>query len=286
MILRIRISRILKKSPDIIFILLVSFLILNCKSDLKKDTTAQLIETASPNLSEAEKLVNDAISHAGGMENWTSKKSLSYIKNIQSYDSEGNLIRTVAQLHRYQLKPSFKANMTWEQDGNKHEIVNSGEQSWKLVNGKIQDDKASIIIAWNSSFGSQYMVSMPFKLKAPGTILNYMGIDTLSNNRIVHKLKATYEKGAGSSGGMHTWYYFLNTSNYQFEANFLNHGKGYSYTDYETFIEVDGIAITKERKSYASDATMAATYLKTIYRNSNIRFDEELPEDLFILNKK
>lgn len=209
---------------------------------------------------------------------------MSYIKGIQSYDSTGNLIRTVAQLHRYQLKPSFKANMTWEQDGNKHEIVNNGKQSWKLVNGKIQEDNASVNSAWNSSFGSQYMASMPFKLRAPGTILNYEGIDTLSNDRVVHKLKVTYDKGAGSSGGIHTWYYFLNTDNFQFEANFLDHGKGYSYTDYETFIEVNGITVTKERKSYASNAAMETTYLKTIYSNSDIQFDVELPEELFKIN--
>ncbi|TMM57561.1 hypothetical protein FEE95_09400 [Maribacter algarum] len=259
--------------------LIVSFLILSCKREVKEEAIKP--KQVNRELNQAEKLVNEAINHAGGMDKWASKKTLTYTKNIQSYDSIGNLIRTVAQVHKYQLKPSFKANMSWEQDGNKHEIVNNGKQSWKLLNGKIQDDKASVNIAWNSSFGSQYMVSMPFKLKAPGTILNYEGIDTLSNNRIVHKLKVTYEKGAGSAGGMHTWYYFLNKDNYQFEANFLDHGKGFSYTDYETFIKVDGIEITKERKSYASNAIMETTYLKTIYSNTNIKFDKEFPENLF-----
>jgi hypothetical protein len=284
MILRTQTFRILIKRHRIFFVLLTSSFILSCKGDFKKDNATEQAESSSSNLSEAEELVNNAINHSGGMENWISKKTLSYVKNIQSYDSEGNLIRTVAQLHRYQLKPSFKANMTWEQDGNKHEIINNGKQSWKLVNGKVQEDEASVNTAWNSSFGSQYMVSMPFKLKAPGTILNYEGIDTLSNNRIVHKLKVTYEKGAGTSGGMHIWYYFLNTDSYEFEANFLNHGKGYSYTDYETFIEVDGISVTKERKSYASDATMKPIYLKTIYRNTDIEFDTEFPKKLFEIN--
>ncbi|WP_273568039.1 DUF6503 family protein [Maribacter halichondriae] len=257
---------------------------MGCKDDSKKDSTAVQIEAANQDLSEAEKLVDEAINHSGGMSNWAAKKTLSYTKNIQSYDSTGTLLRTVAQAHKYRLKPSFKANISWEQDGIKHEIINNGGQAWKLVNGKIQDDEASVNTAWNSSFGSQYMVSMPFKLKAPGTILNYEGIDTLSNNRKVHKLKVTYEKGAGSSGGMHTWHYFLNMDNYQFEANFLDHGKGFSYTDYETFVEVDGIAVTKERKSYGSNENMETTYLKTIYSNSDIQFDVELPEELFKVN--
>ena len=275
---------ILIKKPNLLLILLTILLSMGCKNDSKKVSKEIPIEASNQDLSEAEKLVDEAINHSGDMSNWGAKRTFSYTKNIQNYDSTGTLLRTVAQVHKYQLKPSFKANISWEQDGNKHEIVNNGRQAWKLINGKIQDDEAAVNTAWNSSFGSQYMVSMPFKLKAPGTILNYEGIDTLSNNRIVHKLKVTYEKGAGSSGGMHTWYYFLNTDNYQFEANFLDHGKGFSYTDYETFVEVDGISITKERKSYGSNENMETTYLKTIYNNSNIQFDVELPEELFEVN--
>lgn len=241
MILKTPTFRIFQKNPSFSLMLLIGILSIGCKGDHKKDNVEVQIEASDSNLSEAQKLVNKTITHYGGMKNWESKKSLSYVKTIQSYDSMGGLIRTVAQSHKYQLKPSFKANMSWEQDGNKHEIVNNGNQSWKLVNGKIQEDKASVDNAWNSSFGSHYMVSMPFKLKDPGTILNYEGVDTLSNNRIVHKLKVDYEKGAGSCGGMHTWNYFLNTDTYQFEANFLDHGEGYSYTDYETFIQIDSI---------------------------------------------
>ena len=284
MILKTPTFRIFQKNPSFSLMLLIGILSIGCKGDHKKDNVEVQIEASDSNLSEAQKLVNKTITHYGGMKNWESKKSLSYVKTIQSYDSMGGLIRTVAQSHKYQLKPSFKANMSWEQDGNKHEIVNNGNQSWKLVNGKIQEDKASVDNAWNSSFGSHYMVSMPFKLKDPGTILNYEGVDTLSNNRIVHKLKVDYEKRAGSCGGMHTWNYFLNTDTYQFEANFLDHGEGYSYTDYETFIQIDSILVTKERKLYASNKNMELTYLKTQYSNSDIQFDVELPEELFKVN--
>ncbi len=286
MILRIQTSRILKKRPNVFFILLVSFLILSCKRDSRKEAEAIKSEQTNHELSKAEKLVNEAISRAGGMDNWATKKTLSYTKTIQSYDYTGTLLRTVAQAHKYQLRPSFKANIRWEQNGSSHEIINNGKQAWKLVDGEIQQDEASVNNAWNSSFGSHYMVSMPFKLKDPGIQLKYMGIDTLSNKKVVHKLKVTYEKGAGSSGGMHTWLYFLNTENFQFEANFLNHGKGYSYTDYDTFSEVDALTLTKERKSYTSNEQNEPLQLKTIYSNSNIRFDEELSEDLFTLDKQ
>lgn len=271
-----------KKTPNIfLLIFLTTCFLLGCKEAPKQDTQAQKPKMIEVKLTEAELLVDKAMKAAGGMENWNSKRTMSYVKNIESYNEDGSLKRKVAQTHKYQLKPSFKAYMTWEQDGSVHEIINSGKQAWKLVDGQIQNDEASLNIAWNSSYGSQYMVSMPFKLKAPGTQLNYEGIDTLSNNRVVHKLKVTYEKGAGSSGGLHTWYYFLDTENHLYAANFLDHGKGYTFTDYDTFIEVDGIVVTKERKSYASNSDMESTKLKTIYRNTDIQFDVELPEELF-----
>lgn len=284
MILKIQPPKTLKKTPSTFLVaLLMACCLMSCKDVPNKHS--EVVESkAEVELSEGEILVNKAIEAAGGMENWLDKKTMSYVKNIESYDDDGKLIRKVAQTHKYQLKPSFKAYMTWEQDGSVHEIVNSGNRAWKLVDGKIQSDKPSVNIAWNSSFGSQYMASMPFKLKAPGTQISYQGIDTLSTDRIVHKLKVTYEKGAGSSGGMHTWYYFLNTNNYMFEANYLDHGKGYSYTDYDTFLEVEGIVVTKERKSYLSNENMELTNLKTIYRNSDIQFDVELPEQLFKVN--
>lgn len=274
--------KMLTKKPSLsLIILLVVFFLLSCKDTPKKEDETVKLEAIDPELSEAEMLVNKAIEAAGGMENWTSKKTMSYIKTIESYDTDGSLIRKVAQTHKYQLRPSFKAYMTWEQDGSVHEIINTGKQAWKLVDGEIQQDEASVNSAWNSSFGSHYMVTMPFKLRDPGIILEDMGIDTLANKKVVHKLKVNYEKGVGSSGGLHTWFYFLNPENFRFEANFLDHGKGYSYTDYDTFSEVDGIEVTKERKSYASNEKLERLHLKTIYSNSDIQFNVEFPENLF-----
>ena len=67
--------------------LLIGILSIGCKGDHKKDNVEVQIEASDSNLSEAQKLVNKTITHYGGMKNWESKKSLSYVKTIQSYDS-------------------------------------------------------------------------------------------------------------------------------------------------------------------------------------------------------
>ena len=284
MTLKILTQKVFQKKASFSLILLIGILSIKCKGDHKKSNFEIQSGPSISNFSEADKLVDKTIIHSGGMKNWTSKKSLSYMKTIHSYDSLGSLIRTVNQSHKYQLRPFFKANISWEQDGKKHEIINNGNQSWKLVDGKIQLDETSVNSAWNSSYGSHYILSMPFKFKDPGTIIHYEGLDTLLNNRIVHKLRVDYEKGAGSSGGMHTWYYFLNKETYQFEATFLDYGEGYSYTDYETFVKINDILLTKERKLYSSNKNMELKYLKTQFKNLNIEFDLKLPEELFKVN--
>ena len=59
MILRIQTSRILKKRPSVFFILIVSFLILSCKREVKEEAIKP--KQVNRELNQAEKLVNEAI---------------------------------------------------------------------------------------------------------------------------------------------------------------------------------------------------------------------------------
>ncbi len=61
---------------------------------------------------EAGRIVKRAIEAAGSWEEWTRQRSLSYTKIITFYDSLGNEIREVSQLHQYNLLPSYKAKIT------------------------------------------------------------------------------------------------------------------------------------------------------------------------------
>ncbi len=257
------------------------------KTTAEKATSEKVADSIPSNLpdSEAGTIVKEAIEFSGGWKNWMDKSTLTYTKNIQFLDSLGNQLRMVSQLHQYQLRPSFKASITWEEEGNKHHVINNGTQAWMLVNDKLQTDEANLNSAWNSSYGSQYVICMPFKLADPGAILTYEGLDTLANKNMVHTLKVDYEKDAGSSGGMHTWWYYFDKDTYEPVANFLDYGDGYSYTQYESFTEVDGIKINHVRKSYKSDANRDLLYVSTIYTNDNIRFNEDFEEGLFEVKK-
>jgi hypothetical protein len=123
---------------------------------------------------------------------------------------------------------------------------------------------------------------MPYKLTDPGAILTFEGLDTLDNGKIVNAIKVQYEKGAGSSGGMHDWWYFFDPETNELVANFLDHGNGYSYTSYEGFEMVDGINVQEKRQSYNTNENRDIGYLQTIYQNEEVKFNVPIGEDLFV----
>ncbi len=137
--------------------------------------------------------------------------------------------------------------------------------------------------AWNSSFGSNYVIAMPFKLTDPGTILTYDGIDSTTLDRPVHALKVEYEPGAGSTGGMHTWWYYFDLETYDLAGNFLDYGTGHSLTTYETFANVGDIRLHLKRFSYTSNDDKEKVRLKTIYENEDMGFDNQLNPSIFQL---
>ncbi len=97
----------------------------------------------------------------------------------------------------------------------------------------------------------------------------------------MHAVKVAYEKGAGSSGGYHTWWYYFDKDSYDMVANYLDYGNGQSYTDYQTFLEVGGLRIHEKRGSHAATKNKEVGYLKTVYTNEAMQFDVPLAANLF-----
>lgn len=270
-----------------IFTILTVFAItiFSCKTDTQQtsDSASRISPLERLPKNQAGETVRKAIDFIGGWEKWENKKTFSFYKNITHLDSTGQVEKSQKQLHQYQLHPYFKARMTWEDKGNQYMIINNGKQAKKYENGKEMTDDKSKKQAWNSSFGSNYVISMPFKLTDPGVILTYEGIDSSTLKKRVHSLKVEYEKGAGSSGGMHTWWYYFDEKNYDLVANYLDYGNGYSLTTYENFEHVDGIRIHKKRFSHIADANKNIVQKRTIYENESMKFNEAFDESLFEL---
>jgi hypothetical protein len=270
---------------------ILSLLVIACQP--KSDSVSESNSTKNEYLASYSKLpdneagviIRKAIEGAGGWDAWTSKKALSYTKITTFYDSTGALSRTLRQLHEYNLFPTFQARISWEEKGKKYVMINNGQQAWKLEDGKEMTDEASKNAAWNSSFGSHYVMCMPFKLPDPGSHYEFEGKTVLPDGKEVNAIKVTYQKGAGSSALYHTWRYFFDPNTNELAANFLDFGNGYDYTQYIAFVTTDGIKLNQQRKSYKSDSLRQNIQLSSSYVNEEIQFKESFPADYFTISK-
>lgn len=276
------------KSINYFLILIIATIFLNCKNNTKEDIHNQLADTtekfsAIKNLpdSEAGEIVKKTIARMGGMNNWENKKTLSYSKTIKFFDSTGKELREIKQLHDYQLQPQLKIKISWEEDGDKYESINNGSQAWKIKNGEEMTNEEDKKSAWNSTFGGHYVATMPFKLTDKGTNLEYLGIETLANGKRAHNIKTTYNEGAGSSAGMHTWWYYFDEKTYQPVGNFLNYGDGFSLIINESFTDVDGLQLPHKRKSYRTNAEREMLSITTDYIYEDYEFDRTFDNNYF-----
>tara|TARA_B100000497_G_C7683933_1_gene414135 strand:- start:1733 stop:2317 length:585 start_codon:yes stop_codon:yes gene_type:complete len=191
--------------------------------------------------------------------------------------------RVVKQLHQYDLGDHFRAKMTWLVDDGNFVIINNGKEAKKYKEGVELTDKKSMNEAWNSSYGSHYVISMPYKLTDPGVILTYEGIDENVLDKPVHALKVEYAKDAGSTGGMHLWYYYFDKNTYDLAGNYLDYGEGHSVTTYEVFEDVEGMRFHNRRFSYSSNENKERVLLRTIYENEEMKFDQNFASNTFLL---
>jgi len=255
------------------------FLLAGCQSGASVETIP--LDRLPDN--KAGDIVRKAIDFAGGWDAWNSKKNFSFYKKITHVDSSGAVIKSVKQLHQYNIGGQFQARMTWNMDGSNFVIINNGKQAKKYKDGEALTDNKSKNEAWNSSFGSHYVIAMPFKLTDPGVTLTYEGIDEEVLDRPVHSVKVEYAEGAGSTGGMHDWWYYFSTDNYDLVGNYLDYGEGQSFTTYEVFEDVEGMRFHNKRYSYKSNENKERVQLKTIYENEEMKFNQAIDSDIFQL---
>jgi hypothetical protein len=226
-------------------------------------------------------IIDRAIVYSGGYETWQQKKTLSFDKKSISYDSAGNVTREIDQHFDYMMKPEFRAKVTYMLHDTAITLIHDGEKARKLYNGKVSGEQKDIDGAWNSLYGSQFVMCMPYKLKDPGIKAEYIGQVTLSDGVPAQVVKTSYIKGAGSNPD-HIWYYYFEPGTGKLLANSFNGNNNYwDYTRYSEFEKANGLLMPSVRKGYTADSLNKPDTLISESRHFNIVFDKEFPADHF-----
>lgn len=262
------------KKPILIFLFLVAS---SCRQNSNSHTG-----TLPVSMDDSSRIIIDrAIAYAGGYGAWQQKKTLAFDKKSISYDSAGNVTRVVDQHFDYTLKPEFRAKVSYKLHDTSITLILDGQKARKLYNGQISEAQKDIDGAWNSSFGSQFVICMPYKLKDPGIIAKYMGQMTLADGVPAQVIKTSYLKGAGSNSD-HTWYYYLEPGTGKLLANSLSGKDEYwDYTRYEAFERVSGLLMPTLRKGFDASGLNKPVKLISESKHFNVVFDKKFPADYF-----
>ncbi len=250
----------------------------------KTETQTNTADTAklSVTMDDSSRIIIDrAIAYAGGYDTWLQKKSLSFDKKSTSYDSTGKISREIDQHFDYMMHPEFRAKITYVLRDTSIMLVHDGKKARKYYNGKMSNEQKDIDAAWNSSYGSQYVMCMPYKLKDPGINAEYVGNVTLSDGVPAQVVKTSYIKGAGSNPD-HIWYYYFEPGTGKMLANSFN-GKNNSwdFTRYEQMESFGGLLLPIVRKGYNADTLNKPGRMVSQSRHSNIVIDKAFAEDHF-----
>lgn len=226
-------------------------------------------------------IIERSIAFSGGYDKWQQTKSVSYDKKSTSYDSTGKIIREISQHYDFVMKPEFRAKISYMLHDTVITYLHDGQKARKLYNGKVSEEKKDIDGAWSSTYGSQFVTCMPFKLKDPGIKAEYVGMVTLSDGVPAQVVKTSYLKGAGSNPD-HKWYYYFEPGTGKLLANSLNGKNNYwDFTRYEQFEKAGGLLMPGVRKGYTADTLNSPKKLVSESRNSNFSADKEFAADYF-----
>ena len=226
-------------------------------------------------------IIDRAIAYAGGYDAWQQKKTLSFDKKSISYDSTGKAIREINQHLDYMMKPEFRAKITYMLHDTTITLIHDGQKARKYFNGKLSDKQKDIDGAWNSCFGSQFVMCMPYKLKDPGIKAEYVGQVTLSDGAPAQVVKTSFIKGAGSNPN-HIWYYYFEPATGKLLANSLSEeGNYWDYTRYENFEKINGLILPSVRKGYTASGLNKPGRMVSESRHTGIVLDKEFSADYF-----
>ena len=228
--------------------------------------------------------VDKAIAYAGGWEKWTATRTLQFRKTITRFAPDGSVTSTRVQLHRYQMLPTPRMRIEWEDNGASVVMINDGQDAQKFVDGKRATTQADVNSARGSTFGSHYVFGMPFKLRDSGTLLAEAGSMNTPAGAIVQKLRVTYDKDAGDAGGLHTWTYMFDAKTGRLVCNLLQYeAEKFDWTEYYDEKSVDGLIFATRRVGFNADATgrIGPKQSEIIY--DQIRRNVDLDPKLFVL---
>jgi len=214
-------------------------LISSCKNSVKQSSDL-LIQNP---------LLEKAIIGAGGLENWKGLRNIQFYKTTKLYHEDGSLQDSTYQLHNYQMYPDMTGSYSYEKDGMSIKVMYQHDRMTKYVNDEsieLSDEEAKKLK--QGFLGSQFVMSLPFKLNDPGVILSKE--EGLLGDRPTDILKASYNTENTNHTKTHDWWHYIDKDTGELLGYKVHHAPTYAQVYNVTTTKIRGITFPTYRKTY------------------------------------
>lgn len=204
----------------------------------------------------------------GGKKAWSIVSEISYLKNIELYDSIGKLEKEINQKIKHTWNPS-STKIEWGNIDNRYVTILREEKIELFKNNQMVLDSQEVAKAYDNTKGALYVFWQPYKLIDSNARLDYIGLVTLLDSISVHSLKVSYPLDPTAD----VWHYYFNEENFMLEATQVNHDERISLIINESFEDKTGLFLNKTRKSYFVDSLGKIKYLRAAYKYAITSFN-------------
>ena len=204
----------------------------------------------------------------GGKKAWSIVSEISYLKNIELYDSIGKLEKEINQKIKHTWNPS-STKIEWGNVDNDYVAILREEKIELFKNNQMVLDSQEVAKAYDNTKGALYVFWQPYKLIDSNARLDYIGLVTLLDSISVHSLKVSYPLDPIAD----VWHYYFNEENFMLEATQVNHDERISLIINESFEDKTGLFLNKTRKSYFVDSLGKIKYLRAAYKYAITSFN-------------
>ena len=204
----------------------------------------------------------------GGKKAWSIVSEISYLKNIELYDSIGKLEKEINQKIKHTWNPS-STKIEWGNIDDDYVALLREEKIELFKNNQIVLDSQEVAKAYDNTKGALYVFWQPYKLIDSNARLDYIGLVTLLDSISVHSLKVSYPLDPTAD----VWHYYFNEENFMLEATQVNHDERISLIINESIEDKTGLFLNKTRKSYFVDSLGKIKYLRAAYKYAITSFN-------------
>ena len=204
----------------------------------------------------------------GGKKAWSIVSEISYLKNIELYDSIGKLEKEINQKIKHTWNPS-STKIEWGNVDNDYVAILQEEKIELFKNNQMVLDSQEVAKAYDNTKGALYVFWQPYKLIDSNASLDYIGLVTLLDSISVHNLKVSYPLDPTAD----VWHYYFNEENFMLEATQVNHDERISLIINESIEDKTGLFLNKTRKSYFVDSLGKIKYLRAAYKYAITSFN-------------